>query len=250
MSAAALIPWLFAAVFVVLALGWQRLRRKFAKLERSRKDDLDAQFRQMEALAALYYRLRPRLPFPPTRGWAASPDFLLTVADTILERRPATIVECGSGLTTLIAARCVEMNGVGRVYSLEHLPEFADRTRALLARHGLSSVASIVDAPLADLALADWQGAWYRREAFRVPAPIDLLIVDGPPHATGKMARYPAVPTFIDALAPGALVLLDDADRPDEQAIARLWLEDYATLTRIGVPDCEKGCAGFERRRA
>ena len=249
MSAAQLTPWLLVAILVVLALGWRRLHRKFAKLERSRKDALDAQFRQMEALAALYYRLRPRLPLPATRGWAASPDFLLTVADAILERRPATIVECGSGLTTLIAARCVELNGEGRVYSLEHLPEFAERTRTLLARHGLSSVASVVDAPLADLALPDWQGAWYRRETFRPPAPIDLLIVDGPPHATSKMARYPAVPAFIDALAPGALVLLDDADRSDERAIARLWLEGHKSLTGIDMPDCEKGCAGFVRRK-
>ena len=55
--------------------------------------------------------------------------------------------------------------------------------------------------------------------------PIDLLVVDGPPaHAVGHgLARYPALPALEDRLAPGATVVLDDAERPGEQEVLRRW---------------------------
>ena len=77
-----------------------------------------------------------------------------------------------------------------------------------------------------------------------------LVIVDGPPGATGPQARYPALPALLQAIpaAPARplqiTLLLDDLIRADEQATAAAW---QALLTARGIPSsrrdlpCEKG---------
>jgi hypothetical protein len=54
---------------------------------------------------------------------------------------------------------------------------------------------------------------------------VDVLVVDGPPGDTGLLARYPAVPVLRKAMSPTCVVLLDDANRADEQAIGKRWAE-------------------------
>jgi hypothetical protein len=54
-------------------------------------------------------------------------------------------------------------------------------------------------------------------DAFRDIDEIDLLLVDGPPGSLGEMARYPALHVLESQLASNAVVILDDADRPDER---------------------------------
>jgi hypothetical protein len=73
---------------------------------------------------------------------------------------------------------------------------------------------------------------WYNVEAFRDINEIDLLLVDGPPGSLGEMARYPALHVLESQLAPNAVVILDDADRPDEQGIVRRWITEVAGLRK------------------
>ena len=73
---------------------------------------------------------------------------------------------------------------------------------------------------------------WYEVDAFRDLNEIDLLLVDGPPGSLGETARYPALHVLESRLAPNAVVILDDADRPDEQGIVRRWITDVAGLRR------------------
>src|SRR5699024_11977254 len=56
---------------------------------------------------------------------------------------------------------------------------------------------------------------------------IELVVVDGPPQATGELARYPALPTLAEHLAPEARILFDDANRPDETRALEAWREAY-----------------------
>lgn len=62
--------------------------------------------------------------------WSVAADFLALIVEHTLAHRPARIVECGSGASTVFLARCCAMNGVGHVYSLESGAEFAVATRA------------------------------------------------------------------------------------------------------------------------
>src|SRR5688572_31116753 len=65
---------------------------------------MDSLFRQLESLVSLYVDLGLRKSLPPMRDWAASPDFLRELASHSLSDRPEVIVECGSGVSTIVLA--------------------------------------------------------------------------------------------------------------------------------------------------
>jgi predicted O-methyltransferase YrrM len=197
-------------------------------------------FRQLEALVGIHLDLVLKKSLPPTRAWAASPDFLREIELHALHARPKVIVECGSGVSTVILARCMQLNEAGHVYSLEHLPEFADKTRWDLRRHGLEDWASVLTAPLRRYELRGETVIWYSFE--KLPQiEIDMLLVDGPPEETGKLARFPAALLF-DRLKPGGVVFLDDANRDDEKTALRLWAQEFTDF-RQERRNCETGCA-------
>lgn len=208
--------------------------------------DRIVEWRQVESLQNLYALLTPRQAVPAMRGWAASPDVLLWIVGHVLEQRPRTVLECGSGVSTLWTAYAMERVGSGRVISLEHDPYYADRTRELLARHGLTAYAEVRTAPLVPVRLGDQEWQWYDTDALAELPPIDLLFVDGPPAATGPRARYPAGPLVADHLAPEAVILLDDAVREDEREIGRLWADELG-LAVEHIKDLEKQALVFRR---
>lgn len=162
----------------------------------------DRVFAQLEALLWLRDMLDLDRPLPPTRGWAASPDLLLEVVKHIHDAQPEQIVEMGSGTSSVVIAASLRKWGNGRLFSLEHEPEHAARTRAEIELHGLSSVATVVDAPLGEVIIAGSPWRWYTVPPDGLPARIDMLFVDGPPAATWPLARYPAFPVFAERLRP------------------------------------------------
>lgn len=201
-------------------------------------------FRQLEALQGLYLSLGLRRALPSTRGWAASPDFLQELAAHALDEKPHCVVECSSGISTLVLARCMQMNGVGMVYSLEHDPVYARRTRRQLELHGLSAWAMVLDAPLTLQQFGSNKQAWYDSSALPASTPIDMIVIDGPPQAVADAARYPAGPVLFPRLAAGAMVFLDDAERPGEQAALERWAKEFPQLEIQTLP-CEKGAAAI-----
>lgn len=203
-------------------------------------------YRQLEALAGLQQELQLVHSLPPTRDWAASPDFLLALVRQVQASRPRTVLECSSGASTVVLARCLQQLGAGRVLSLEHDAHYAAQTRRELARHGLSDWAQVIDAPLCTHCLDGENWPWY--DLSGLPSElladtcVDLLVIDGPPQATRRLARYPAGPLLFALLAAGASVYLDDAARADEQAILRRWQAAFPQL-QLSMLACEKGCA-------
>ena len=205
-----------------------------------------AVFVQVESLQALYAELRLERGLPQTRDWAASPDILLLLARRARERRPRIVVECGSGISTVVLARCMQLNERGQVYSLEHDPSHAMQTRRELARHGLEAFASVLDVSLRPYSLGGMQLNWYDLEALEIDDPIELLFIDGPPRIPGLLTRYPCGPLLFKRLAAGAAAVLDDAARPEEQEAVQRWLAEDPTLRADDVP-CEKGCVVLHR---
>jgi predicted O-methyltransferase YrrM len=205
----------------------------------------DQLFRQVEALGGLYLDLQFARALPPTRGWAASPDFLSILARHAREQRPELVVECGSGVSTLILARCMQLNGQGRVVSLDHDPQFAEQTRRNLAQHGLSEWAEVIHAPIREHVLGNERWNWYDLHKL-TGARIDMLVVDGPPMPLGKMARYPAGPMLLPLLSPTGVVFLDDTNREDEQRTIERWMQESPGF-RVEKIDCEKGCVLMRR---
>lgn len=221
-------------------LGTRQARQRQLTVDQLRTS-LRYQFAQLEALAALYYGVSPDRALPVTRGWAASPDLLWYLYRTVRRRRPRLVLECGSGVSTLVLAYGLRAVAAGRVVALEHDPRHAELTRALLREHGLSQWGQVRTAPLVDLSLAGQSWRWYDPAA--LPAgPVDLVFVDGPPGDTGPQARYPAVPLLRDRLAPDALVVLDDHHRSDEREVVQRWLHELPGWVADALPH-EKGTA-------
>ncbi len=237
---------LVSATGCVLLYALHKVRRVHLmtyRLSDESKAQSDTVYRQLEALHALYVELNLERALPPTRGWAASPDFLLLIARHARDAGPRTIVECGSGTSTVVLARCMQLNEAGHVYSLEHESEFAATTAAELARHGLSDWATVIHAPLRPHDLSGQSWPWYSHEALP-NGKIDMLIIDGPPEPVAPLARYPAGSILFPRLSAGATVFLDDSDRDDEKRIIERWIQEFPGLQRQDHP-CEKGCASL-----
>lgn len=237
---------MIAALLLLVGLAvLHKLRRVHLLLhelgERSGHDTA-ALFRQVEALQGLYVDLDLRHSLPPTRGWAASPDFLAELATHVRRERPCVVVECSSGASTLVLARSLQLNGGGKVYSLEHDPLYARQTRQQLAHHGLSEFAEVLDAPLCKVALDGQRYDWYDHAVLPPMGPIGMLVIDGPPQDSCTQARYPAGPLLFPRLAAGAAVFLDDAKRPAETRTVARWREAFPALI-VDMRSCEKGCA-------
>jgi len=216
-------------------------------LTRAIDDTMFGHYRQVESLIGLYETLDIEFPLPAMRNWTVSPDFAREVACVIAETRPETIVEIGSGVSTLIAGYALRKNGTGSVVSLEHDAAWLARCARLIEEHGLSEEASVVHAPLRTTTIDGAQWQWYETDGLGRVASIDLLVVDGPLGSLQALARYPALPVLIHLLSPEAVVMLDDADRPDERQIVARWDREFGPFV-IERPPTEKGCAILRRR--
>lgn len=236
---------LLVAVLAAALYTLHKVRRvhiMLYQMQNRSRQNLDDLFHQIEALHGLYIDLELKKSLPPTRGWAASPDFLQQIAQHALEKKPKTIVECSSGTSTLVLARCMQLNGMGKVYSLEHDHEYAQVTRNHLARHGLTEWATVLDAPLRSHQIKGETWPWYSEELLPVDCKIDMLTIDGPPMDTRPTARYPAGPVLFPRLSVHAAVFLDDSAREDEKKILETWRKEFPALRQTSRI-CEKGCA-------
>jgi predicted O-methyltransferase YrrM len=167
-------------------------------------------------------RLLERLDLPydalPNLGsWKADTGMLTLVADHIFEHRPKLVVEFGTGASTLVIARALKKAGGGALISFEQHIDFVDATRTWLADYGLE--ADLRAVPLRSSS-GGWPGLWY--DHGRLPQAIDLMLIDGPPWTVHPLTRGAAA-TLFGHVAPGGTILLDDAARPGERAVARRW---------------------------
>ena len=176
------------------------------------KDELGNVYHQFEAVEQLLPILKLSAPLPPSRGWAASPDFLLTLAHVTKKVKPRLTVELGSGISTLVLAK----SGAKKIISLDHSIEFGSQTREMLLSHGVRGV----DIRIHELETYPRGYKWYAKSTFKGIAKIDLLVIDGPPSSTNPDARYPAFEHLIPLLSPRATVILDDVYREEERKLA------------------------------
>lgn len=184
--------------------------------------------RETEALLQLIPRSPAEVLLPPSGKWALNARSLAHLVDIVTRERPSTILELGSGTSTVWLAHLLAGSGA-RIVSIDHSHEFAQLTSAELQRHGLAGAVDLRVAPLVEI---DGDRRWYDRQVFADVSPIDLVLIDGPPEATGPMARFPAFDALRDQLGDTALILLDDSDRADETAAIEQWLASDPTLSR------------------
>lgn len=197
-------------------------------------------FRQVEALFSLFATLRPELPLPDTRDWAASPDFLKKLTELVFAQKAKMVAEAGSGVSTLIIAYALKRLGSGKVISLEHDERFAKVTAEMIRFHGLTAFAEVIHCPLVRVELGKETFMWYAMDKVRFDKPIDILVVDGPPVTGQNFPRYPALPMLAAQLAKDAFILLDDGRRADETRTNARWTAEFAPIASEFLP-VEKG---------
>jgi hypothetical protein len=153
----------------------------------------------------------------PWTSGSMRPAALVEVCNEVVHGDRTRIVECGAGVSTLLLARLLRERGVGTLISIEHDEHWAGLITAQLEREQLGDIARVIHAGLGG------DPVWYELDTWTDP--IDLLIVDGPPaYDPGHEARRaPALKHFEQQLVPGAVVILDDLDRPGEQSVVAGW---------------------------
>ncbi|EGV15957.1 glycosyltransferase [Thiocapsa marina] len=221
-----------------------RTKDDLAALRKSLKREHDALRRDIQ-LDAIYLPLLQQHVFKDpeplaamTTGWTVSPEFAWWLFQYVRAEQPNLVIELGSGVSTVVIASALEKNSRGRLLAFEHEQTYLAKTAALLQAQGLADRVDLVYAPLRTYRFGDEAFRWYD-----IPWPIldtasaqcgaELLLVDGPPKATGDMARYPAHPLLKRYFAPSTCILLDDAGREEEQRIAARWREEDPGLGRM-----------------
>lgn len=192
-----------------------------------------------------YLAIQKKLGFnaalPYTAQWSAAADFLNLLIEYCQENKPSTILECSSGLSTLVLARYCQINARGHVFSLENGRTFAEETRENLRHFDLSSQATVIDATLIPYQLKQRRFDWYAMD--QLPAHrIDMLVIDGPPGHIQRHSRFPALPLLHQQLNDRCAIFLDDAARDEEKEIVALWLKQFPGLEHTFV-DTERGCS-------
>ena len=151
-------------------------------------------------------------------GYSAGNEFLAACIASALVAKSA-MLECGSGLTTIVLGIVAERRRLP-LWTLEHLEEWAEPVRRRLAALRLPAV-HLCAGPLTQYPEFDW----YTPPLGAMPRAFDLVVCDGPPGAT-RGGRVGLVPVMRERLAPGAVILLDDASRSPERLIAERWARE------------------------
>lgn len=148
------------------------------------------------------------------RPWSLGRGAAAELDRHLAELRLATVVEFGSGGSTLVLARHAARTGA-RLVVLEHSPEYARRTANALRIEGLHER---VDLRLAPLVVGHELGPRYDTE---LPESIDFALVDGPPEGEG--GRGQIIAQLVEQLAPYGEIWLDDAERVGEKRAIEVW---------------------------
>jgi hypothetical protein len=158
-------------------------------------------------------------------GYAANLDYLEEVA-----RNAATtagpVLECGSGLTTLLLGMLAGRRGVV-VRSLEHSAEWRQRIAAVVSQYQIANV-EVLGSPLRDYGAF----AWYDPPLDQLPEEFRLVVCDGPPGMT-KGGRYGLLPLFGRRLPEGSVILVDDAGRPGEVEMINRWRSELELTVEV-----------------
>lgn len=180
-------------------------------------------------------------------GWPISPDFALGLVRLIRDHHYNLIVELGSGTSTFIELRALDLfdrpqptdkTAKPRLFAFEHNEFYLSKTEALVQRCTNRAELDLCLSPLTPWSDFIGDFSYYSGieriaealktlQAHHAVAPLKMLVVvDGPPGATCHWARYPAIPVVLDACS-GLNVsidfLVDDMIRTDEKEMAEAW---------------------------
>ncbi len=166
---------------------------------------------------------------PPDLGkWPVSRPMARWLTRLVIGLQRTSILEFGAGWSSLVLAHALAARGGGRLTSVEHQPAYvADPWARAEAIAGVDTSLVVTDLHRrvsADGLLWSYRGV---RQAIAARAPFDLVFIDAPP---GRYGRSSPLHDAYPFLAAGAVVVLDDAGRDEEQLVIKRWLATYPGL--------------------
>jgi len=172
-------------------------------------------------------------------GFAADASYILRMAEEV-ERSSGPILECGTGVTTLIAAVLAERRGRS-LWCLEQDADWLARIEGALARYRIGNV-RVLHTPLRSY--GDY--VWYDIDACALPSSFDLVLCDGPfVHESWGVPfqqwRYGLMPVLSGRGVQFAKVLLDDVSEPRAAETFHRWAVEFQThfhVMRAEDGDC------------
>jgi len=231
---------LLAGAFGILGLMILRLNSKISyltsRIDReilTRLDEKTAEIGNTIALTALGLR------FPVFLGDASIDSFHAKyLVQLLVAEPPRTILELGSGSSTVLIARTMELQRAEDCLhiSVDHESHFLEISKRYAKANGVADHVKFVHCPLVKIEPLGMQ--WYANVPNLLEGrKIDLLIVDGPPayQAGQERARLPALQVLYPHLAEKCTIILDDANRPGEIEVSKEWLQAYPEfhITRL-----------------
>jgi len=148
-------------------------------------------------------------------GWIAR-NGLLTAIHAALGRTNGPVLECGSGLSTLVLGALTKP--LERpVVSLEDNPVWSRRVVHWTRLFNYDHV-KVLTKPLRSHGTFDW----YDIQPDEIPSNTDLVVVDGPAGDT-RGGRIGLLPVLGAQWPSGTVILLDDCVREKERAVLTSW---------------------------
>jgi precorrin-6B methylase 2 len=200
--------------------------RLFAGL--AKKQDIDTLYGQLNGLIQIQNAIQGKPVLRPLRGWAISPDALSWVLADLQERKQPTVIEFGSGQSTVILAAVLKHRG-GRLVSVEHDPVYSSVIQRQVAACGLSDYVETIHAPLVEV--GDSSTKSYDTSKIS-NIEVDIALIDGPPIILGGAhTRLAPLRWSAAHLVPNGAIFLDDSNRASEQGCIESLIREYPKLT-------------------
>ncbi|HIG31247.1 MAG TPA: glycosyltransferase [Verrucomicrobiales bacterium] len=153
-------------------------------------------------------------------GWSMTRLSAGHLCDRLEALKPMRILELGSGTTTAMLAAFAAETGA-KLVTLEHKPNFLEKTRNLLASLNLADAVDLCLAPLAPFRHKNTEWMFYDRVP---PGPYDFVLIDGPPKNVGRQAGLFGIRP---ELAPRWEIWFDDGARDHEKECIALWQRHF-----------------------
>jgi hypothetical protein len=131
------------------------------------------------------------------------------------------VLECGSGLSTLLLAITAGRRGL-RVHTFEHHPGCHRRLQGLIERYHLRNI-TVHQTPIRSYGDFDW----YDCPPHKLSERFRLVICDGPTRHLTDSGRYGLLPVMRDRLDPHCKVIMDDSHHSLDRNVIHRWRREH-----------------------
>lgn len=184
------------------------------RIDKKAKEYSDFKFKELKAMEIL----KPYFPkgFVFETSYTLSFQVIQHIANDIIINKPQTILEIGSGLSTIILSNLIS--------ELNYGPNFISIDQDFKWQNHIKPHCKEVEFYNFEITKnkeSTIEGSWFNipKDSFLREKKFDMVIIDGPKGFESKYARYGIIDFLKGRVMESTIVFLDDTDREDEQFI-------------------------------